>query len=72
MYVFVPLLENEIAPPSLLRARPLTVNLVDLGVLRQDLIRQFLGRGENLRVVHGDQVLNELLQLVSVHLEEGL
>lgn len=46
-----------------------TMNLVDLRVLRQDFIGQFLGRGENLGVVHRDQVLNELLQLISVHLE---
>ena len=50
----------------------LTVNLVDLGVLRQYFVGQLLRGGQHLGVMHGDQVLDELLQLISVHLEESL
>ena len=50
----------------------LTVNLVDLRVLWQNLVGQFLCRGQHLRVVDWDQVLDELLQLVSAHLKQRL
>lgn len=45
------------------------MDLVDLGALRQDFVGQSLGGGEDLRVMHRDQVLDELLQLIPVHLE---
>ena len=47
-------------------------DLVDGAGLLQYLVRQLLGRGQNLRVVRGDQILNKLLQLLSVHLEQSL
>lgn len=50
----------------------LTVDLVDLGVGGQDLVGQFLGGGQHLGVMGCDQVLDQLLQLVSVHLEQRL
>lgn len=49
----------------------LTVDLVDLWVLRQNLIGQFLGSRQHLRVVDRNQVLDKLLQLVSAHLKQG-
>lgn len=49
----------------------LTVDLVDLRVLRQDLVSQLLRRGQHLGVVDRYQVLDELLQLISAHLEQG-
>lgn len=48
------------------------MDLVDLRVLRQNLIGQFLRGRQHLCVVHWYQVLDELLQLVSAHLEQGL
>ncbi len=48
------------------------MNLVDLRVLWQNLVSQLLCRRQHLCVMHRDQVLNELLQLISVHLEESL
>lgn len=50
----------------------LTVHLIDLGVLRQNLVRELLGGGQHLGVVDRDQVLDKLLQLVSAHLKQGL
>lgn len=50
----------------------LTVDLVDLRVGRQDLISQLLSGGQHLGVVGRDQVLDQLLQLVPVHLEQRL
>lgn len=50
----------------------LTVHLVDLRVLGQDLVSQFLCGGQNFRVVDGDEILHKLLQLVPVHLEKSL
>ncbi len=50
----------------------LTMYLVDLRVGGQDFICQFLGGGQHFRVVGCDKVLHQLLQLVSVHLEECL
>lgn len=50
----------------------LTVDLVDLGVGGQDLICQLLSGGQHLCVVGCDQVLDQLLQLVPVHLEQRL
>lgn len=50
----------------------LTVYLVDLRVGGQDFICQLLGGGQHFRVVGRDKVLHQLLQLVSVHLEECL
>lgn len=63
-------LKSQITTVS--KAPELTVDLVDLGVLRQDFVGQLLRRGQHLGVMHRDQVLNELLQLVSVHLEKSL
>lgn len=51
---------------------PLTVNLVDLGVLWQNFISQFLCRRQHLSVMHCDQVLHKFLQLISVHLKKSL
>ena len=48
------------------------MDLVDLRVGRQDLVGELLRGGQHLRVVHGDQVLDQLLQLVPVHLEQRL
>lgn len=48
------------------------MDLVDLRVGGQDLIRQFLGSGQHLSVVGCYQILDQLLQLVSVHLEQRL
>ncbi len=45
------------------------MHLIDLGVLGENLVGQFLGRGQHFRVVHGDEILHKLLQLVPVHLE---
>lgn len=50
----------------------LTVDLVDLRVGGQDLISQLLSSGQHLGVVGCDQVLDQLLQLVPVHLEQRL
>lgn len=51
---------------------PLTVDLVDLRVLWQYFVGQFLCRRQHLSVMHRDQILDELLQLISVHLEKSL
>ena len=48
------------------------MDLVDLGVLRQDLVGELLCGGQHLCVVGRDQVLHQLLQLVPVHLEQRL
>lgn len=53
------------------KQRRLTCNLIDLRTLLQDLVSQFLGRGQHLCVVFGYEVLHELLQLLSVHLQQG-
>lgn len=53
-------------------SRLLTVDLVDLRVGGQDLISQFLGGGKHLGVVGCNQILDQLLQLIPVHLEERL
>lgn len=50
----------------------LTMYLVDLRVGGQDFICQFLCGGQHFCVVSRDKVLHQLLQLVSVHLEECL
>ncbi len=50
----------------------LTMYLVDLRVGGQDFICQFLGSGQHFRVVGCDEILHQLLKLVSVHLEECL
>lgn len=50
----------------------LTVDLVDLRVGGQDLVCQFLGGGQHLGVMGCDQILDQLLQLISVHLEQRL
>lgn len=64
---------EDIAAEKMLReSRPLTVNLVDLGVGGEDLVGQLLSRGQHLGVVGRDQVLDQLLQLVPVHLEQRL
>lgn len=46
------------------------MDLVDLGVGGQDLISQFLSSGQHLCVMGCDQILDQLLQLISVHLEQ--
>lgn len=48
------------------------MDLVDLRVGGEDLISQFLGGRQHLGVVGCDQVLDQLLQLISVHLEQSL
>lgn len=48
----------------------LTVDLVDLRVGGQDLVGQLLSSGQHLGVVGRDQVLDQLLQLVPVHLKQ--
>ena len=48
------------------------MDLVDLRVGREDLVGELLRGGQHLCVVHGDQVLDELLQLVPAHLEQRL
>lgn len=50
----------------------LTVHLVDLWVGGQDLVGEFLRRGQHFGVVRRDQILHQFLQLVPVHLEERL
>ena len=50
----------------------LTMDLVDLRVLGQDVVGEPLGGGQHLGVVHGDQVLHQLLQLVAAHLQQRL
>ena len=45
---------------------------VDLGSLLQDLVGQPLRRRQHLGVVLRDEVLHELLQLLPVHLKQGL
>lgn len=74
--VYKPTVESRSNPSSsftLADAKPpLTVNLVDLGVLRQNLVCQFLCSRQHLSVVDRYQILDELLQLVSAHLEQGL
>lgn len=50
----------------------LTMDLVDLRVGGEDLICQFLSSGKHLSVVGRYQVLDQLLQLISVHLEQRL
>lgn len=50
----------------------LTVDLVDFRVGGEDLVSQFLSSGKHLGVMGCDQILNQLLQLVSVHLEQRL
>ena len=47
-------------------------DLVDGAGLLQYLVRQLLGRGQHLGVVGRDQILDELLQLLPVHLEQSL
>lgn len=48
------------------------MDLVDFRVGGEDLISQFLSSGQHLGVMGGDQILDQLLQLVSVHLEQCL
>ena len=48
------------------------LNPVDLGLLSQEFVSQLLGGGQDVSVVLADQVLHKLLQLVPVHLKEGL
>lgn len=48
----------------------LTMNLVNLRVGGEDLVSQFLSCGQHLSVVGCDQILDQLLQLISVHLEQ--
>lgn len=50
----------------------LTMDLVDLRVGGKDLVSQFLSSGKHLGVVGCDQILDQLLQLISVHLEQRL
>lgn len=50
----------------------LTMDLVDLRVGGEDLVGQFLSGGQHLSVVGCDQILDQLLQLISVHLEQCL
>lgn len=52
--------------------RLLTVDLVDLRVGGEDLISQLLSGGKHLGVVGCNQILDQLLQLIPVHLEERL
>ena len=47
-------------------------DLVDGAGLLQYLVRQLLGRGQHLGVMGRDQILDELLQLLPVHLEQSL
>ena len=47
-------------------------NLIDGARLLQDLIGELLSRGKDLSVVRRDQILDEFLQLLSVHLQESL
>ena len=47
-------------------------DLVDGRRLAQNLVREALGRGQDLGVVGGDEVLHKLLQLLPVHLEQRL
>ena len=47
-------------------------DLVDCRRLLEDLVGEALGGGEDLGVVGGDQILHELLQLLTVHLQQGL
>lgn len=56
---------------SLTYTLSLTMDLVDLRVLRQNLISQFLCGRQHFGVMDWNQILNELLQLVSAHLEQG-
>lgn len=39
----------------------LTGYLIDLGPLLEDLVSQFLGRGQHLSMVFGNEILHELL-----------
>lgn len=70
--VLVPVLYVKSQISTITPGPPLTMNLVDLGVLRQYFVGQFLCGGQHLCVMHCDQVLDKLLQLISVHLEESL
>ena len=47
-------------------------DLVDCRRLLEDLIGEALGRGKDLSVVGGDEVLHKLLQLLPVHLQQCL
>ena len=47
-------------------------DLVDGAGLLQYLVRQLLGRRQDLGVVRRDEILDKLLQLLSVHLEQRL
>lgn len=48
------------------------MDLVDLRVGGQDLVGQFLSGRQHLGVVGCDQILDQFLQLISVHLEQRL
>lgn len=45
---------------------------VDLRLLTEDFVGQLLRRRQHFRVMLGDQILHELLQLLAVHLQQSL
>ena len=47
-------------------------NLIDGARLLEDLVRKLLSCGQNLSVVRRDQILDEFLKLLPVHLQESL
>lgn len=47
-----------------------TWNAVDFGALLEDLVGQLLSGGQHFRVVFGDEILHEFLQLLAIHLQQ--